>query len=147
MKRIACFCFASLTCLSGCDNQPSSATKSIQPDFATTPKFEARPAEVGVGLQGQSLKDEKGIGQIIAQPAMTLFQTKQRVVFEIQIPQALELYRAGEGNGEYPKTHAEFMSKIIKANNIPLPKLPEGQVYRYRPDDEQKLWVEPKPEK
>jgi hypothetical protein len=34
-----------------------------------------------------------------------------------------------------------FMSKIIKANNIALPKLPEGQVYKYRPEEHQ-LWVE-----
>jgi hypothetical protein len=137
---------ASMTCLLGCENQPSSATNSLPPDVVATPKFEAKPAEVGVGVQGQSLQNEKGVGKIIAQPAMTLFQTKQKVVFEIQVPQALELYRAGEGNGEYPKSHAEFMSKVINANNIQLPKLPEGQVYRYRPHEEQKLWVEPKPE-
>ncbi len=112
---------------------------------ATKPAFEAKPAEVGVGVEGQSLKNETGIGKIIAQPAMTLFQTKQKVVFEIQIPQALELFRAGEGNGEFPKSHQEFMTKVIKANNIALPKLPEGQVYKYRVEEHQ-LWVEPKAE-
>ncbi len=147
MKHYLSVFALSMTCLLGCENQPPSSNNSTVPNTAVAPKFEAKPAEVGVGVQGQSLQNEKGIGKIIAQPAMTLFQTKQKVVFEIQIPQALELYRAGEGNGEYPKSHAEFMSKIITANGIQLPKLPEGQVYRYRPDEEQKLWVEPKPEK
>lgn len=130
----------------GCD-QPSpdvpvedSAVNAVE---AVKPVFEAKPAEVGVGLQGQSLQNETGVGKIIAGPAVTLFQTKQKVVFEIQVPQALELHRGLEG--DYPKSHAEFMEKIIKANNINLPKLPEGQVYRYHPDDHT-LWVEPKPE-
>jgi hypothetical protein len=87
------------------------------------------------------LKEETGIGKLIAQPALTLFQTKEKVVFEIQIPQAMEIYRATDG--EYPATHEDFMAKIIKANKIQLPKLPAGQEYRYRPEEHQ-LWVEPK---
>ncbi len=86
-------------------------------------------AEAGVGKQGQSLKDEKGIGGMIAQPARTLFAVKQRAVFEIQIPSALKLFEATEGRK--PKSHDEFMSRIIKANQIKLPELPAGQTYVY----------------
>jgi hypothetical protein len=130
---------------SGCD-QSSAPSGSANPTppvaIPAAQPFEAKPAQVGVGAQGQSLKDEKGIGKAIVQPAMALFRTKEKAVFEFQIPPALELYRAGEGNGEYPPSHDEFMSKIIKANSIQLPRLPAGQVYRYHPDDHQ-LWVEP----
>ncbi|MDZ4848387.1 MAG: hypothetical protein SGI77_03780 [Pirellulaceae bacterium] len=108
--------------------------------IATPPPLEARPAEVGVGIKGQSLKDETGVGKVISQPAMVLFQTKERIAFEIQIPHALNLFKASEGRS--PESHEEFIDKIIKPNQIKLPKLPEGMEYRYRPDDAQ-LWVEP----
>lgn len=104
------------------------------------PAFEARPAEVGVGIKGKSLENETGIGLAIAQPAMVLFRMKEKIPFEIEIPHALELYKASEGHA--PQTHEEFMEKIVKFNNIKLPKLPEGQEYRYRPEDAQ-LWVQP----
>ncbi len=82
-------------------------------------------AEAGVGKQGQSLKNEAGVGRMVAQPAITLFAVKQRVVFEIQIPQAMQLYQAEKGNP--PKTHEEFMTRIIQANNIKLPELPKAR--------------------
>jgi hypothetical protein len=120
------------------DTPPSPADSEV---VSNAPIAEAKPAQVGVGVQGQSLKEETGIGKLIAQPALTFFQTKEKVVFEIQIPQAMEIYRATDG--EYPATHEDFMAKIIKANKIQLPKLPAGQEYRYRPEEHQ-LWVEPK---
>jgi hypothetical protein len=116
-------------------------TAEVPPTVTSqAPPAEARPAQVGVGLQGQSLKNESGIGKAIAQPAMVLFQTKEKMVFEVQIPQALQLFNGLEGR--LPETHEEFMDKIIKFNQIKLPKLPEGQEYRYRPDKGE-LWVEP----
>ncbi len=102
--------------------------------------MEARPAEVGVGIKGQSLKNETGIGKAIAQPAVILFQTKEKIAFEVLIPHALELFKGSEGH--YPESHEEFMDKIIKFNQIKLPKLPDGQEYRYRPEVGQ-LWVQP----
>jgi hypothetical protein len=47
-----------------------------------------------------------------------------------QIKQAVELYRANN-DGEYPKTHQEFMENVIKPNNIRLPTLPYYQEYSY----------------
>ena len=45
------------------------------------------------------------------------------------IEHALNLYQAAEGH--YPKDHDEFMTNIIKANNIQLPVLPGGKKYQY----------------
>jgi hypothetical protein len=70
---------------------------------------------------------------------MTLFTTKEKIAFEILIPQAMGIFEAS--NGRKPESNEEFMEKIIKQQQIALPKLPEGQVYRYHPDDAQ-LWVE-----
>ncbi len=78
-----------------------------------------------MGKRGQSLKNETGVGRFIAQPAMSLFAVEQRMVFQVQIPQALDLYKAS--NGRLPKSHDEFMTQIIKANNIRLPELPPGK--------------------
>ena len=111
----------------------------IQPQTSTAPAFDPNLppggqrvlAEVGVGKKGQSLKDEKGIGGMIAQPARTLFAVEQRAVFDIQIPSAVKLFEATEGRK--PKSHDEYMAMIIKANQIKLPELPPGQTYVYDP--------------
>ena len=97
------------------------------------------PAAVGVGKQGRSLDNETGIGGAIAQPAKTLFAVKEKAVFEIQIPHAMNLFKATNGNA--PKSHEEFMSQIIKANRINLPELPAGKKYVYDPEQAQ-LMVE-----
>lgn len=46
-----------------------------------------------------------------------------------QIKHAMDLYQAT--NGEYPKDYNEFMTGVIKANNLSLPKLPPYQEYSY----------------
>lgn len=98
-----------------------------------------RRAEVGVGKAGASLRNETGIGRMIATPATSLFATRERAVFSIQIPQALQLFKAT--NGRTPKSHDEFMTQIIRANRIKLPELPAGQRYVYDPKQAQ-LMVE-----
>jgi hypothetical protein len=45
------------------------------------------------------------------------------------IEHALNLYQASEGH--FPKDYDEFMTHIIKANNIQLPVLPGGKQYQY----------------
>lgn len=102
------------------------------------PKMERIKAETGVGKQGQRLENPDLVQSIIT-PARALFRTRQRVVFDIQIPQAMQLYKAL--NGKSPETHDEFMQQIIKANRIQLPKLPEGQRYVYDPEKKE-LMVE-----
>jgi len=132
---------ASVGCDGGYVEEPAPGEAVSMPEPAPKP-FEARVAEVGVGIKGQSLRDETGVGKIIAQPVSTLFATKEKIAFEILIPQALGIFEAS--NGRKPESHEEFMEKIIKNQQIALPNLPEGQVYRYHIDDAQ-LWVEPAP--
>jgi len=48
---------------------------------------------------------------------------------QLQIEHALNLYHAA--NERYPKDIDEFMTEIIKANGISLPKLPPYQDYAY----------------
>lgn len=47
----------------------------------------------------------------------------------LNIKHAVDLYQAD--TGEFPKTYAEFMEKIIQPNGIRLPSLPYYQEYGY----------------
>ena len=50
-------------------------------------------------------------------------------ISKTHIEHALNLYNATEGR--YPASYDEFMTHIIKANNIQLPVLPGGKQYQY----------------
>ncbi|MCG8447975.1 MAG: hypothetical protein MI725_00150 [Pirellulales bacterium] len=56
---------------------------------------------------------------------------------------AMNLYNAEKGH--YPKTHEEFMEKIIKFNQIKLPELEEGDEYLYDPEDHTLKIYRPEP--
>lgn len=94
------------------------------------------PAQAGVGVKGRSLDNEKGV---LVTPAKTLFAARERVVFEIQIPQAMQLFKAT--NGQPPASHDEFMQRVIAENSIQLPMLPVGQRYQYDPATEQLMVI------
>ena len=50
-------------------------------------------------------------------------------ISKTHIEGAIRLFEATEGR--YPNSHEEFMTAIIKANNIQLPVLPGGKQYQY----------------
>ena len=68
---------------------------------------------------------------VVATPVASLFAAKERIAFEIQIPEAMKLFQATEDR--LPKSNEEFMERIIKENHIVLPQLPEGHRYVYDP--------------
>lgn len=119
--------------------QSQSAAQSAPP----SPAMPAQPAAAGVAQQGATLADDTATQKIITGAAHEYFQFKQRAVFEMQIPKALELYRALNGAG--PKSHSEFDREIVKANQIILPELKPGMVYRFN-TEKQELWVYPESE-
>ena len=141
-------CGAAGCLLVGC-GQPSQPV-NLTPTSGTPAGVVAAPAEpvptvlekagVGSGLKGRSLDQHEGI---IVTPAKTLFAAKEKIKFEIEIPHTLNLYKALEGHA--PKSHDEFMEKIIKANNIQLPELPEGHKYVYDPMTETLMVEKPAP--
>ncbi len=132
-----------LAALAGCDAQTSSTAPT--PDAAAAPapapNVVSQKASAGVGKKGQSLADNAGIARILSAPASAFFNFEQKAVLDIQIPQALNLFKGSEGR--FPKSHAEFMQKIVEANRLTLPELPAGAVYHF--DSEKgELWVFPK---
>ena len=101
------------------DAPPEDAAKEI-------PGPSQRPAKVGVGAKGHGY----GSGPVTT-PIAAYFSTRERIVFDIQIPSAMNTYRAL--HGRFPKTHEEFMEKIVRENRIRLPKLRAGERYVYDP--------------
>ena len=117
-------------------SRPSSQATSVPP---VDPNVERVKAEKGVGIKGRSLDKYEGV---IVTPAKTYFTVRERIVFEIQIPGALNLFNASEGRN--PSSHEEFMEKIIEFNNIKLPELRPGEKYVYDPKMNELMVERPK---
>jgi len=83
-------------------------------------------ATAGITGKGQNIREG-----IISTPVRAYFTTQERIVFDIQVPQAMNLFRAT--NGRDPSSHEEFMTQIIEFNKIPLPELRPGHKYVYDP--------------
>ncbi len=88
--------------------------------------YEREVAEVGVGKKGRNYG-----GGIITEPIRQHFRIRQQIVF-LKITQDLRVFEAA--NERLPKSHEEFMEKIIKASNIPLPELPDGERLVWDPE-------------
>ncbi len=104
---------------------PAAPQPAGAPGAAPQPNMVREKAQAGVSGKG-----DYGPG-LVTTPIGTYFQAKERIIFEIQIPQAMNLYVAEKGNK--PKTQEDFMRDIIKANLIKLPPLPPGHKYVYDP--------------
>lgn len=59
---------------------------------------------------------------------------------DLPVKQAIQFFWASEGR--YPKSHEEFMEKVIRANQMQLPAIEEGYRYEYNPEDHV-LWKVP----
>lgn len=63
----------------------------------------------------------------------------------LKIEHSLNIYNAM--NGHFPKTHKEFMDKIIKENGITLNVLPAGKEWQYDVKEHKLVAVEKAKEK
>ena len=55
----------------------------------------------------------------------------------------MKTYKAIDPENKGPRSHEEFMERIIKENAIELPILPDGHRYRYDPESEDLLIERP----
>ncbi len=125
-------------------SQNSSTPQVAQVSTTAVPAInpaqeEATKAEVGVGKKGQY--GDNYLEVVVA----AKFRAEERIIFEIEIPHALDLYKAGHNN-KGPKSHEEFWKEIIEPANIQnkLPELREGERYQYDPKTEELMIVRPK---
>lgn len=84
-------------------------------------------AKTGAGKKGRGYG-----GDIYTEPLKALWSTKEKLVFDVEIPKAMSLFQATKDR--YPESHAEFMKEIIEEGSIQLPELPAGQEYVYLPE-------------
>jgi hypothetical protein len=119
--------------------QPAAEPAAAEP-AATDPGAAviAEKAAVGAGAKG---RDYGGPG-FVTTPVQEYFRAGERIAFEVQIPNAMKLYKAGHDN-KGPKTQEEFMEVIIKENGVALPELPAGEEYFYDVQGEQLMVRKP----
>jgi hypothetical protein len=104
--------------------EPPAATAASQAAQRAAIKPQAiEKATVGVGKKGRGYG-----GDIVTQPLQTRFRAEERLRL-LTVDHALKLFQAE--HGKLPKSHDEFMDKIIRANQIQLPALPFGDQYWY----------------
>lgn len=141
---ICSFLLAALTSitLTGCSGGGVQTADATSGDDSAI-KMQAQQAVAGVGKEGQRFKDDTGVAKMMTGPLSALANVKQKVVLEIQVKQAIDLFKAQEGR--FPKSHEEFMEKCITFNRIQLPELPEGHVYRFN-TEKGELWFYPEDE-
>jgi len=139
-----------LLSLTGCE-EPRHVGNRSKNAVAHAPAKPAEP-EFIVGKRTQDIKDadselQKGDAQqveprITAKDPITLqgnaYVSMIGRTSILSIEHAMNLYHAE--HDRYPKDYEEFMTDIIKANNISLPQLPVYQEYGYD-ENEHKLII------
>lgn len=106
------------------------------PENETEDGYVREVAKTGDGKKGRNYG-----GGIISEPIRQRFRVEQQLQFG-NVSRAVRMYKAE--HGFFPKTQEEFMAKIIKANSIDLPELPEGERYGYDPKTGELMVERPK---
>jgi hypothetical protein len=106
------------------ESSPPEETEPAATEPAQQQEFTANDPKRG--------KRSRGVGGYAGAVFGARFWAEHQMIIN-NIKHALDLYNAEHGN--YPKTHEEFMEKIIDTNQIALPELDEGQEYIYDPED------------
>ena len=94
----------------------------------------AKPAEIGEFDQ-EAGKEVVKLDAKVTDPITGPLEILKKARVELPmlaIEHALNIFNANEGR--FPKSHDEFMTQVIAANNIRLPVLPSGLDYQYDVD-------------
>jgi hypothetical protein len=126
MRRLFWYWSLALVCLFGCmeslekqtQKSPNSIIgKTTQDVGEYKPDAGAKVSDSKVRVDTPGLAAAQAYGPMLEQISKT------------SIAQALNYFNASEGR--YPNSYDEFMTRIIKENNIRLPVLPGGKTYQY----------------
>lgn len=126
-------------------SQPVTQEPAAQPteQVTTSTNPNEPPAVTGEAREVTALDPKKGklsreAGGYLGATMAARVYAENAMIFN-NMNYAVKLYQAE--TGEYPKSHAEFMDKIIRANQIALPELDPGVEYIYDPADHKlKIW-------
>lgn len=116
--------------------------------------LESKPATDGAAAPPAPTATERveataGVGKASKNRGDALFGTslkagvyaRETIELDINLRHALDLYRAEKGY--FPRTEDDFW-KLVKEQQITLPKLPEGEKYVYEPEKGQLMVERPK---
>lgn len=129
--------------------QPASVVPQPSPAVPPPPVAKGAPSAPSNAVEKKAAvgAGEKGhydtVGPIVT-PIASYFAMREKLAYDIQIPQAMNLFKATEDR--LPKSHEEFMQRIIKDNQIVLPQLPEGHSYIYDPKRGELMVRQPRPQ-
>lgn len=119
------FSVISMSCfLTGCDDL-AGPTQSDRP---ARPKTTDQIGEFDPAAGLETVPARVVITNPITGP-LEAYQPLRQKIAGLGIEHAVNLFQASEGR--YPKDHDEFMSRVIKENNMRLPELPAGLSYQY----------------
>ncbi len=135
--------------LTGCEEEPRHTTS--RRSSSSMPKEDSAPI---IGQHTQKIVNaevalKKGDAKvastkIVAKDPFTLAGNAYVSIIgrtsQLKIEHALNLFHGA--NDRYPKDFDEFMTEIIKANNILLPKLPLYQEYGYDEKEHKLIIIE-----
>ena len=107
------------------DTSPAQTTSLAPPAGATPPQV----VTAKTPKKGRTLHDQ---GSYLSAVGSARFRAEHQLIFH-QVTHALNLYQAE--HGYYPKSHEEFLVKIIEPNSIVLPELEEDEEYWYDASD------------
>ena len=107
------------------DTSPTATTQLATPAAAAEPQV----VTAKTPKKGRTLHDQ---GTYLSAVGSARFRTEHQMILH-QVTHALNLYQAE--HGYYPKSHEEFMVKIVEPNLIVLPELEEGYEYWYDASD------------
>jgi len=114
----------------GSATAPSDMSPTTTTELATSAAaLEPQVVTAKTPKKGRTLHDQ---GTYLSAVGSARFRAEHQLIFH-QVTHALNLYW-GE-HGYYPKSHEEFIVKIIEPNSIVLPELEEGQEYWYDASD------------
>ena len=114
---------------------PPVETPAVQP-----PDSSPAPVERDVASAQAVAKNREQAKGILAGMVRSRVSVEQKLIFQ-EIKRAMEFYKATNGN--YPRSHEEFMREIIEPNKsvLRLPELQPGERYVYDPQDAE-LYIE-----
>lgn len=122
MRRLFWIWSLALICLFGCEDATKKSPNSII-GKKTQDVGEFKPEAGAVVSDSKVRVDTPGLAGLQAYGPMV------EQISKLGIEQAVNLFHATEGR--YPNSYDEFMTRIIKENNIQLPVLPGGAKYQY----------------
>lgn len=132
---VRCCSLLSLIAICGCMDPPQTQSSG----GPLKPKKTQEVGEFDPNANNTIVDSKPVVTGPISGP-LNILKYEQVKIPMLAIEHALNLFNGLEGR--YPTSHDEFMTRIIKENNIQLTALPAGQEYQYDVENHKLMIVE-----